>query len=164
MPPAVPKVANQVMSIGDLATRTGLAVSAIRFYETKGLVTPARNSGGQRRYLRSDIRRLSFVQIAQQLGFSIEEIRSALATLPAGRTPTQKDWERISTNFHGKLEDRIARMTRLRDYLTGCIGCGCLSMQKCVLVNPEDGLKKFGPGARAVLGDRLQAGRPAPRA
>ena len=156
MPGTTPKAANQVMSIGDLAERTGLAVSAIRFYETKGLVTPARNTGGQRRYLRSDIRRLSFVQIAQQLGFSIEDIRSALATLPASRTPTQKDWERISTNFHEELEERIARMTRLRDYLTGCIGCGCLSMQKCALVNPADGLKKFGPGARAVLGDRLK--------
>src|SRR5262245_43062458 len=113
MPDVDPKIANQVMSIGDLADRTGLAVSAIRFYETKGLVTPARNSGGQRRYLRSDIRRLSFVQIAQQLGFSIEDIRAALSTLPAGRTPTQKDWERISTRFHAQLEDRIARMTRL---------------------------------------------------
>jgi MerR family transcriptional regulator, redox-sensitive transcriptional activator SoxR len=148
-------VANQVMSIGDLAERTGLAVSAIRFYETKGLVTPARNKGGQRRYLRSDIRRLSFVQIAQQLGFSIEEIRAALATLPQGRTPTQKDWEKISRNFHDTLEERIQRMTRLQSYLAGCIGCGCLSMKKCALVNPEDGLKRFGPGPRAVLGDRL---------
>lgn len=156
MPESTLKVANQVMSIGDLAARTGLAVSAIRFYETKGLVTPARNTGGQRRYLRSDIRRLSFVQIAQQLGFSIDDIRKALATLPAGRTPTQKDWERISTNFHGQLDERIARMTRLRDYLTGCIGCGCLSMKKCALVNPADGLKKFGPGARSVLGDTLR--------
>ncbi len=149
-------VANQVMSIGDLAERTGLAVSAIRFYETKGLVAPARNTGGQRRYLRSDIRRLSFVQIAQQLGFSIEEIRTALATLPAGRTPTQKDWEKISRNFHDVLDKRIQRMTRLQSYLAGCIGCGCLSMKKCALVNPEDGLKRFGPGARAVLGDRLR--------
>jgi MerR family redox-sensitive transcriptional activator SoxR len=149
------KVANQVMTIGDLAERTGLTVSAIRFYETKGLVTPARNAGGQRRYLRSDIRRLSFVQVSQQLGFSIDEIRSALATLPQGRTPTQKDWERISRDFRDQLDERIARLTRLRDYLSGCIGCGCLSMKKCVLVNPEDGLKKFGPGARAVLGDKL---------
>lgn len=156
MPDSIAAVANQVMSIGDLAERTGLAVSAIRFYETKGLVTPARNAGGQRRYLRSDIRRLSFVQIAQQLGFSIEDIRTALATLPAGRTPTQKDWEKISRNFHDKLEERIRRMTRLRDYLEGCIGCGCLSMKKCALVNPADGLKKFGPGARAVLGDKLK--------
>jgi MerR family redox-sensitive transcriptional activator SoxR len=151
------KVANQVMTIGDLAERTGLTVSAIRFYETKGLVTPARNAGGQRRYLRSDIRRLSFVQVSQQLGFSIDEIRSALATLPQGRTPTQKDWERISRDFRDQLDERIARLTRLRDYLSGCIGCGCLSMKKCVLVNPEDGLKKFGPGARAVLGDKLGA-------
>lgn len=156
MPDSIAAVANQVMSIGDLAERTGLAVSAIRFYETKGLVTPARNAGGQRRYLRSDIRRLSFVQIAQQLGFSIEDIRTALATLPQGRTPTQKDWEKISRNFHGKLEERIQRMSRLRDYLEGCIGCGCLSMKKCALVNPADGLKKFGPGARAVLGDKLK--------
>ncbi len=151
----VPAAANQVMTIGELAERTGLAVSAIRFYETKGLVTPARSKAGQRRYLRSDIRRLSFVQIAQQLGFSIEDIRAALATLPAGRTPTQKDWEKISRNFHDTLEERIQRMTRLQSYLAGCIGCGCLSMKKCALVNPADGLKRFGPGARAVLGDRL---------
>jgi MerR family redox-sensitive transcriptional activator SoxR len=152
---SVPREANDILSIGDLAERTGLAVSAIRFYETKGLVTPARNTGGQRRYLRSDIRRLSFVQVSQQLGFSIEEIRAALATLPASRTPTQKDWERISRNFRANLDERIQRMTRLRDYLDGCIGCGCLSMKKCALVNPADGLKKFGAGARAVMGDRL---------
>jgi MerR family redox-sensitive transcriptional activator SoxR len=156
MPDSALAIANQVMTIGDLAERTGLAVSAIRFYETKGLVTPARNAGGQRRYLRSDIRRLSFVQIAQQLGFSIEDIRTALATLPAGRTPTQKDWEKISRNFHGKLEERIQRMTRLRDYLEGCIGCGCLSMKKCALVNPADGLRKYGAGPRSVLGDKLK--------
>lgn len=156
MPDSALAAANQVMTIGDLAERTGLAVSAIRFYETKELVTPARNAGGQRRYLRSDIRRLSFVQIAQQLGFSIEDIRAALATLPQGRTPTQKDWEKISRNFHGKLEERIQRMTRLRDYLEGCIGCGCLSMKKCALVNPADGLRKFGTGPRSVLGDKLK--------
>jgi MerR family redox-sensitive transcriptional activator SoxR len=156
MPESTPKAAGQMLSIGDLAGRTGLAVSAIRFYETKNLVTPARNTGGQRRYLRSDIRRLSFVQIAQQLGFSIEDIRAALATLPEGRTPTQKDWERISRNFRGQLDERIARLTRLRDYLEGCIGCGCLSMKKCALVNPADGLKKFGAGPRSVLGDKLK--------
>lgn len=144
------------LSIGDLAERTGLSVSAIRFYETKGLVTPARNAGGQRRYLRADIRRLSFVLITQQLGFSIEDIRAALATLPAGRAPTQKDWERISRNFRGQLDERIARMTRLRDYLDGCIGCGCLSLKKCALVNPADGLKGYGAGPRSVLGDKLQ--------
>ena len=147
---------NTPLTIGDLADRTGLAVSAIRFYETKGLVTPVRNAGGQRRYLRSDIRRLSFVLIAQQLGFSIEDIRAALATLPAARAPSQKDWERISRNFRGQLDERIARMTRLRDYLDGCIGCGCLSLKKCALVNPADGLKRYGAGPRSVLGDKLQ--------
>ena len=139
------------LTIGDLAERTGLAVSAIRFYETKGLVTPARNAGGQRRYLRSDIRRLSFVLIAQQLGFSIEDIRAALATLPAGRAPPQSDWDRISRNFRGQLDERIARMGRLRDYLDGCIGCGCLSLSKCQLYNKDDRAAAGGPGPRFVL-------------
>jgi MerR family redox-sensitive transcriptional activator SoxR len=156
MAESVPREANQIMSIGDLAERTGIAVSAIRFYETKGLVTPARNAGGQRRYLRSDIRRISFIQVSQQLGFTIEQIRTALATLPASRTPTQKDWERISRSFRAHLDERINCMTRLRDYLDGCIGCGCLSMKKCALVNPADGLKKYGAGARAVIGDKLE--------
>jgi len=147
-------IGNEVMTIGHLAQRTGLSISAIRFYETKGLVTPARNAGGQRRNLRSDIRRLSFVLVAQQLGFSIEDIRTALGSLPQGRTPTQKDWDKISRAFRVQLDERIQRMSRLRDYLDGCIGC--LSLKKCQLVNPADGLKKFGPGPRSVLGDRLK--------
>jgi MerR family redox-sensitive transcriptional activator SoxR len=154
MPEAPPPSATRPLTIGELAERTGLSVSAIRFYETKGLVAPARNQGKQRRYLRSDIRRLSFVLIAQQLGFSIDQIRHALASLPSGRTPTQKDWERISSNFRGELEDRIARMTRLRDRLDGCIGCGCLSLKKCQLYNPADRLQRRGPGPRLILGDR----------
>jgi MerR family redox-sensitive transcriptional activator SoxR len=141
------------LSIGELAKRTGLSVSAIRFYESKNLVAPIRSAGGQRRFLRSDIRRLSFVLIAQQLGFSIEEIREALSTLPSSRAPTQKDWERISRDFRGQLDQRISRMTRLRDYLDGCIGCGCLSLKKCQLYNPADRMRKFGPGPRIVLGD-----------
>jgi MerR family redox-sensitive transcriptional activator SoxR len=156
MPIESPALSPAPLTIGDLAARTGLSVSAIRFYETKGLVAPARNRGGQRRYLRSDIRRLSFVLIAQQLGFAIEEIRTALSKLPSGRTPTQKDWETISRNFRGQLDERISRMTRLRDYLDGCIGCGCLSLNKCQLINPADGLKRFGAGPRSVLGDRLK--------
>jgi MerR family redox-sensitive transcriptional activator SoxR len=146
------------LTIGELARRTGLAVSAIRFYETKGLVTSIRSAGGQRRFLRSDIRRLSFVLIAQQLGFSIQEIRAALATLPANRAPTQKDWERISRDFRSQLDQRISRMTRLRDYLDGCIGCGCLSLKKCALYNPGDRMKKFGPGPRIVMGDPFKVG------
>lgn len=141
------------LTIGELARRTGLAVSAIRFYETKGLVSSIRSAGGQRRFLRSDIRRLSFVLIAQQLGFSIQEIKAALAALPVNRAPTQKDWERISRDFRSQLDQRISRMTRLRDYLDGCIGCGCLSLRKCQLYNPDDRMKKFGPGPRIVMGD-----------
>ena len=141
------------LTIGELARRTGLAVSAIRFYETKGLVSSIRSAGGQRRFLRSDIRRLSFVLIAQQLGFSIKEIRAALATLPVNRAPTLKDWERISRDFRSQLDQRISRLTRLRDYLDGCIGCGCLSLKKCALYNPGDRMKKFGPGPRIVMGD-----------
>lgn len=144
---------SEPLTIGELARRTGLSVSAIRFYETKGLVASIRSAGGQRRFLRSDIRRLSFVLIAQQLGFSIQEIKEALSTLPANRAPTQKDWERISRGFRGELDQRISRMTRLRDYLDGCIGCGCLSLKKCALYNPGDRMKKFGPGPRIVLGD-----------
>jgi MerR family redox-sensitive transcriptional activator SoxR len=141
------------LSIGDLAKRTGLSVSAIRFYETKKLVSPIRSAGGQRRFLRSDIRRLSFVLIAQQLGFSIEDIRKALAGLPPGRAPTQKDWEQISRAFRAELETRISTMTRMRDNLDNCIGCGCLSLKKCQLYNPADRLKRFGPGPRLIVGD-----------
>jgi MerR family redox-sensitive transcriptional activator SoxR len=144
------------LTIGELARRTGLAVSAIRFYESKGLVSSIRSEGNQRRFLRSDIRRLSVVQIAQQLGFTIQEIKAALAGLPVNRAPTQKDWERISRDFRSQLDQRISRLTRLRDYLDGCIGCGCLSMKKCALINPGDRMKKFGPGPRVVMGDSFK--------
>jgi MerR family transcriptional regulator, redox-sensitive transcriptional activator SoxR len=153
MPETAPLRAADPLSIGQLAERTGLSVSAIRFYETKDLVAPIRNAGGQRRYLRSDIRRLSFVLIAQQLGFSIEEIRAALASLPERHAPTQKDWERISNRFRSELDTRIARMTRMRDHLDGCIGCGCLSLKKCRLYNPADRLSRHGAGPRIILGD-----------
>ena len=141
------------MSIGEIADRTGLSVSAIRFYETQGLVTPQRNPGGQRRFLRSDIRRLSFVLIAQQLWFSLDEIRERLATLPSGRTPTKKDWAKISRTFRGALQQRIDIMTRMRDRLDGCIGCGCLSLSNCALYNPDDRARALGVGPRYLLGD-----------
>jgi MerR family redox-sensitive transcriptional activator SoxR len=143
-----------VISIGQLATRTGLAVSAIRFYEQQGLVAPGRNAGGQRRFLCSDIRRLSFVMIAQQLGFTLEEIRNQLKTLPMGRTPTKRDWARISRGFRNMLEARINTMTNLRDRLDGCIGCGCLSLKNCALYNPEDKIGRNGPGPRYLSGDQ----------
>ena len=142
---------SQRIGIGQVAARTGLSVSAIRFYETQGLVAPVRNNGGQRRYLRSDIRRLSFVMIAQQLGFSIDEIRQRLEKLPAKRTPTRKDWERISSGFRKDLDRRIGLMTRMRDRLDGCIGCGCLSLQNCQLYNPQDRARRLGSGPRFIL-------------
>jgi MerR family redox-sensitive transcriptional activator SoxR len=138
------------MAIGDLAARTGLSVSAIRFYEARGLVSALRNAGGQRRFLRSDIRRLSFIRIAQQLGFTIEEIGRLLAALPEGRTPTQKDWARISKVFRRRLDERIAAMTHMRDKLDECIGCGCLSLRRCALYNPQDRLAAQGSGPQLL--------------
>lgn len=139
------------LSIGEVAARTGLSVSAIRYYETQGLVEALRNSGRQRRFLRSDIRRLSFVMIAQRFGFSLERIRTVLAGLPDERTPTRDDWNAIATEIRGELDERIAVLTRLRDKLDGCIGCGCMSLDRCKLYNPDDELARKGPGPRHVL-------------
>lgn len=143
-----------VLTIGQLAERTGLSVSAIRFYESRGLVAPERNAGGQRRFKRADIRRLSFVLIAQRLGFTLQEIEARLTALPAGRAPNQRDWTRMSRAFRQTLEDRIAAMERLRDRLDGCIGCGCLSLKKCALHNPEDKAARHGSGPHFVLSDK----------
>ena len=149
--------ASDRLSIGDLAERLGVAVSAIRYYESQGLVEAERNAGGQRRFLRSDIRRLSFVLIAQQFGFTIDQIRAELQTLPEGRTPNKKDWARISRSFRLELDAKIETLTRLRDLLDGCIGCGCLSLRKCSLYNPEDRARRHGAGPRYLLGDRPDA-------
>ncbi|MEM8753634.1 MAG: redox-sensitive transcriptional activator SoxR [Pseudomonadota bacterium] len=146
--------ASPVLTIGDLAARTGASISAIRFYETKGLLEPARSSGGRRLFLRSDIRRLSFVMIAQRLGYSISEIATLLAALPLGRTPNKADWTRMASRFQVELDERIAMMERLRERLDGCIGCGCLSLKSCKLYNPEDGAGALGAGPRYLLGDR----------
>ena len=143
-----------IISIGALAERTGASVSAIRFYEKEGLITPMRSGGNQRRYLRADIRRLSFIRIAQQLGLSLEDIRGALASLPYGRTPNAKDWAKLAAAIREDLNRRIERLTRLRDNLDGCIGCGCLSMKTCALWNPEDAAREKGAGPRWVIGDR----------
>jgi len=136
------------LTIGELARRTGLAVSAIRFYEEKGLVAPHRTRGGQRRFLRSDIRRLSFAMIAQGLGLSLPEIAAELDRLPQGRAPNAKDWAAISSKMKDRLDARIAELERTRDVLDGCIGCGCLSLAKCALYNPEDRAARRGPGPR----------------
>jgi MerR family transcriptional regulator, redox-sensitive transcriptional activator SoxR len=145
--------ANDVISIGELAARTGVSVSAIRFYEGKGMVMPFRSSGGQRRFLRSDIRRISFIRIAQGLGLSVEAIGDHLRALPQGRTPTVDDWAVISAALRQTLDAQIAALTRTRDTLDGCIGCGCLSLKKCALYNPQDRAGAKGAGARYVLGD-----------
>ncbi|MFL9842696.1 redox-sensitive transcriptional activator SoxR [Sphingomonas sp. ST-64] len=148
---------NELLTIGDLAARTGLTVSAIRFYESRGLVEPIRTRGNQRRFLRSDIRRLSFALIAQRLGLTVQEIAAELSRLPHGRTPTQADWNRISRHFRAEIDRRIALLERTREKLDECIGCGCLSLRKCGLYNPDDAAAAEGAGPRYVLG---QAGAP----
>lgn len=144
---------SDLIPIGEMARRTGLSVSAIRFYEDKGLVEPVRSAGNQRRFLRSDIRRVSFIRIAQQLGLTLGEIQSEFAKLPYGRTPTARDWKVISTSIRRVLDERIAELQRTRDRLDGCIGCGCLSLKKCALYNADDHLAAKGPGPRQLLAD-----------
>lgn len=141
------------LTIGQISKRTGLAVSAIRHYESEGLVAPFRNAGNQRRFAASDIRKLSFVMISQQLGFTLAEIRSHLADLPNGKPPTKRDWERISKRFARDIDNRIIQLTTMREKLTGCIGCGCLSLQACKLYNAEDRAARRGKGPRYLLGD-----------
>jgi MerR family redox-sensitive transcriptional activator SoxR len=143
----------QELSIGALSERTGVATSALRFYEAEGLIHAYRSEGGQRRYAREIIRRVSFIRVAQQVGLSLDEIRSALASLPQSRTPTQKDWERLSRSWAPRLDAQIAMLERLRDRLSGCIGCGCLSLRSCKLLNPDDQAARLGPGPRYVLAD-----------
>ena len=143
---------NDLIPIGEVARRTGLSVSAIRFYEGKGLIEPIRTGGNQRRFLRSDIRRVSFILIAQQLGLALGEIEALMASLPHGRTPTAKDWRAISQSIRAHLDERIAQLERTRDRLDGCIGCGCLSLEHCAIYNPDDKLAAKGPGPRQILG------------
>ena len=140
-----------LLTIGELAARSGVATSALRYYERIGLIHATRTTGNQRRYRRSELRRVAFIRIAQQVGVSLEEIRTALADLPDARTPTKADWERLSRHWKARLEERIALMERLRDNLAGCIGCGCLSLRRCTLYNPNDTLAAAGPGPRRIL-------------
>ncbi len=144
----------QGLSIGELADRSGLAVSAIRFYETHGIVQPLRNQGGHRRYGKSDLRRLSFAMIAQRLGFPLAEIAHHLAARPAFSAPDRDDWKKIATGFRVKIATRIAALQKLSDTLDGCIGCGCLSLDTCALYNPQDRAARKGQGPRYLLGDK----------
>jgi MerR family redox-sensitive transcriptional activator SoxR len=141
------------LAIGDFAVRAGVAPSALRFYEKEGLIRAARTGGNQRRYQRSELRRVAFIKIAQQIGVSLDEIRDVLATLPENRTPTKADWARLSARWRKRLDERIALMERLREELTGCIGCGCLSLKRCRLINPSDELARTGAGPRKLLGE-----------
>src|SRR5262249_39482609 len=127
--------------------------SALRYYEAEGLLSAERSSGGQRRYPRDSIRRVSFIRVAQEVGLSLDEVRDALSTLPQGRTPTAKDWERLSRSWRPRLDAQIVMLERLRDRLSSCIGCGCLSLRDCRLLNPGDRAAERGSGPRYVLGD-----------
>jgi MerR family transcriptional regulator, redox-sensitive transcriptional activator SoxR len=138
------------LTVGEVAARSGVAVSAIHFYEAKGLIRSRRNPGNQRRYPREILRRVAVIKVAQRIGMPLVTIREALATLPRGRTPTAADWKRLSALWKRGLDDRIERLTRLRDSLTGCIGCGCLSLKVCPLRNPKDRLGGEGPGPRLL--------------
>ena len=142
--------ANDLLSIGDLARRTGLTVSAIRFYEEKGLVEAHRTAGNQRRFPRSDIRRLSFILIAQRLGLTLAEIEEALSDLPQGRTPNAADWKGISAEVRSRIDAQITALEKVRDNLDGCIGCGCLSLKKCALYNVKDQAADGGSGPRVL--------------
>jgi len=135
-----------LLTIGELSARSGVAPSALRFYEQEGLIRSTRTGGNQRRYDRTELRRVSFIRIAQQIGISLDRIRLALAELPESRTPTKQDWEKLSRNWRAELDHRILMLQKLRDNLTGCIGCGCLSLQSCKLYNPGDELAAEGPG------------------
>jgi MerR family redox-sensitive transcriptional activator SoxR len=156
------------LAIGELAERAGIAPSAIRYYEQLGLIAATRTPAGRRRYPRSTLRRLAFIRAAQAVGLSLEEIRTALATLPEGRTPTKADWARLSQSWRHRLDEQITALTVLRDGLTSCIGCGCLSLRRCALANPRDAAGAAGGGARYLppalrgpdVGAAGAAGRP----
>lgn len=141
---------SDLLAIGELARRTGLSVSAIRYYEARGLVEPIRTGGNQRRFLRGDIRRLSFVLIAQNLGLSLGEIEAELARLPKGRNPDAADWKRISGRVRDAIDAKIATLEKTRADLDGCIGCGCLSLKTCRLYNPQDRWGDTGVGPRVL--------------
>ena len=145
-----PKI--EQLSIGDVARRTGLSVSAIRFYEERGLVHSVRNKGGQRRFARSDIRRLSIVMIAQNLGFSLSHISRVFARLPTHRAPNKREWQQMAGEFRVDIDERLKVLERLRDRLDICIGCGCLSLEDCALYNTDDKAGRRGSGPRYVVG------------
>ncbi|MFE6332940.1 redox-sensitive transcriptional activator SoxR [Streptomyces sp. NPDC057798] len=153
--PQIPEKIHE-LTVGQLAARSGAAVSALHFYEAKGLITSRRTAGNQRRYGRDTLRRVAFIRAAQRVGIPLATIRDALAELPEGRTPTHEDWARLSESWRAELDERITRLNRLRDHLTDCIGCGCLSLDTCVLSNPDDAIGERLTGSR-LLAERRAA-------
>lgn len=149
----MPKRSTDPLTIGEVAERTGLAGSAVRFYEQEGLLTSERTSGNHRIFQRHVIRRLAFIRVAQQVGLSLDEIREALALLPLDQAPTKRQWEVVSRSWRHRLNEQIASLERLRDKLTNCIGCGCLSLSACKLSNPNDAAATLGEGPRYLMGD-----------
>jgi MerR family redox-sensitive transcriptional activator SoxR len=154
-----PSQIGKPLSVGEVAARSGVAVSAIHFYESRGLIASVRSSGNQRRYGRDVLRRVAVIKVAQRIGISLTSIQEALATLPQGRTPTAADWNRLSARWRDELDERIGRLTRLRDQLSDCIGCGCLSIEVCRLRNPLDMLSEQGSGARLMEAPPSAPGR-----
>jgi MerR family redox-sensitive transcriptional activator SoxR len=146
-------VHGDLLTIGEVATRSGIAPSALRFYESEGLIHALRSDGGRRLYEREVLRRVAFIRVAQRIGLSLDEIRGALATLPDQRTPTAKDWARLSRQWRPRLDEQIDMLVALRDQLASCIGCGCLSLRACALYNPDDAAADLGSGPRYLLGD-----------
>ncbi|WP_017543199.1 redox-sensitive transcriptional activator SoxR [Nocardiopsis prasina] len=144
------------LTVGQVAERAGVAVSALHFYERQGLIHSRRTTGNQRRYRRDTLRRVSFIRISQRVGIPLARIRDALDQLPENRTPTRSDWAAVSAQWRDELDARITQLIRLRDDLTGCIGCGCLSLDTCVLSNPDDELASTGPGPRRLMVDSFK--------
>ena len=144
---------HESLTIGELSARSGVPTSALRFYESRGLIRATRTGGNQRRYDRAELRRVAFVRIAQRVGLSLDDIGDALAALPGSRTPTKADWARLSAAWRARLDEQIALLERLRDRLAGCIGCGCLSLQRCRISNPDDMHAADGAGPHYLLRD-----------
>jgi len=147
----------KTVSISDMARRSGVAASALRYYEAEGLLSAERSAGGRRRYPRSALRRIAFIRAAKTIGLSVEEIRGVLDSLPEKRTPTRADWAALSESWMPLIDAKIRELETLRNALTGCIGCGCLSLTACALYNPKDTASRLGPGARYLLGDTAKA-------
>lgn len=145
--------ATDLLTIGEVAKRAGLATSTLRYYEAENLIQSERTAGNQRRYRRAELRRIALIRAAQSFGLTLGEVRDALATLPAGRSPTKREWERLARSWRRRIDDRIAELERFREEASSCIGCGCLSLQSCALYNAGDVASRRGGGARYLMGD-----------